>query len=120
MGWTKRSFRNCYDSQSSHLIAIGLYGQKIIDSCTYCKVCNICVQARIKNLMPKKPYCVKNWKGPSKSMESSAILKICTQAPLRGYHVGVIISGNDTTIHARLKHQKSKHKKDKEKLPVSC
>ena len=52
MGQQKRSSGDCYDSQSGHSYAIGLYGQKIIDPCTYCKVCNICEQARIKNLTP--------------------------------------------------------------------
>ena len=84
MGWQKRSSGNCYDSQSGHSYGIGLYRRKIIDSCTYCKVYNICEQARIKNLTPKKHYCTKNWEGPSKSMESSAIVEICARAPLRG------------------------------------
>ena len=118
MGWSKRLSGNSYDSQSGHSYAIGLYGQKIIDFCTYCKVCNICEQAKIKNLMHKKHYCAKNWEGPSNSMEASTILKICAQAPLKGYQVGVI-SDDDTTMCAHLKHKKSNHKKDKGKLPVS-
>ena len=118
MGWSKRLSGNSYDSHSGHSYAIGLYGRKIIDSCTYCKVCNVCKQARIKNLTPKKHYCAKNWEGTSKSMEASAILKICAQAPLKGYHVGVIISDDDTTMRAHLKHKKRNHKRDKGKLPV--
>ena len=119
MGWTKRSSGNGYNSQSDHSNAIGLYGRKIIDSCTYCKVCNICEQARVKNITPKKHYCAKNWEGTSQSMESSAILEICKEAPSKGYHVGVIISDDDTTIRAHLKHKKAHHKMDKGKLPVS-
>ena len=46
-------FGNSYDSQSDHSCTIGHYGQKIIDSCTYCKVCNICEQAKIKNKAQK-------------------------------------------------------------------
>ena len=60
MGWQKKSSGNCYDSQSGHSYAIGLYRRKIIDSCTYCKVCKICDQARIKNLTPQKHHCAKN------------------------------------------------------------
>ena len=100
-------------------IQYDFYGRKIIDSCAYCKVCNICKQARIKNLTPKKHYCTKNWEGASKSMKSSVILEICVRAPSRGYHVGVIISDDDTTMRAHLKHKKTNSKFDKGKLEVS-
>ena len=45
--------------------------------------------------------------------------KICARAPLKGYHTGVIISDNDTTMHVHLKHKKINHKKDKGKKQVS-
>ena len=107
MGWQKKSCGNSYNSQSGHSYEIGLYGQKIIDSCTYCKVCSIYEQAITKNLMPKKHYCAKNWDWPSKSMESPAILEICARAPSNGYHVRVIISDDDTTMRVHLKHKKT-------------
>ena len=46
MGWSKKSSGNSYDFQSGHSYEIGLYGRKIIDFCTHCKVCNLCEQAR--------------------------------------------------------------------------
>ena len=118
MGWTKWSSRNCYDFQSGHLYAIGLYGRKIIDPGTHCKDCNIWEQLRLKKLTQKKYCCAKKWEGPSKSMESSAILNIYTRVTLKGYHIGVIVSDNDTTIRAHLKNEKISHLKDKRKVLV--
>ena len=46
------------------------------------------------------------------------MIKTCTKAPLKGYHIGVITSNDDTTICANLMHKKSTYKKDKPKLPI--
>ena len=119
MGQQKRSSGNCYDSQRGHSYAIGLYGRKIIDSYTYCKVCNICEQARIKNLTPNKHCCAKNWEGLSTSMDSSAILEICARAPSRGYHIDVVISDDDTTMRAHMKHKKRNLKSNERKVEVN-
>lgn len=70
-------------------------------------------------MTPRQHECAKNFEGASKSMESSAILALCIDAPKKGYYIGAIVSDDDTNMRAHLKHKKTSLKSDKGKLPVS-
>ena len=45
---------------------------------------------------------------------------MCVDAPNDGYYITVIVSDDDTNMHAHLKHKKIHLASDKGKLPVTC
>ena len=118
MGWSKRSSGRKYDSPSGHGYIIGQETGQIIGSHLFCKECRVCNIAALKKESPRKYVCMKNYEGASKSMESDAILKLCIDAPKKGYYIGTIISDDDTNMRAHLKHATSDYT-SKGKLPVS-
>ena len=57
------------------------------------------------NTPVSKHKCPKNYEGPSKSMEVQAILELTIEAWESGiYAIGTIVSDDDTTMKAQLKH----------------
>ena len=67
-----------------------------------------------KNAWPHD--CIKNYGGSSKGMESAACLEIAVNAPGKGFVLAVIVSDDDTTMRAHLKHPHVGDKKGK--LPL--
>ena len=105
MGWNKRSSGHKYDSSSGHGFLVGGRNKKIIGFKVLSKHCNECNALERKNL-PNTPHeCSKNHVGTSKSMETEAIFRLVTEAYFdRCFCVGVIISDDDSTMKANLKH----------------
>ena len=52
----------------------------------------------------KKHECIKNFDGSAKSMEPAAILKMVVEGPRKGYVVDWIVSDDDSTMRAHLRH----------------
>ena len=105
MGWSKRSSGTRYDSKLGHAFLVGALSKKIIGLRVLSKECGKCKMAQRMNTPVSKHKCPKNYEGPSKSMEVQAILELTIEAWESGiYAIGTIVSDDDTTMKAQLKH----------------
>ena len=111
MGWQKRSSGKTYNSPSGHGMMIGCQTSKIIDAIILSKKCNICSTST--NNPPPPHTCPKNYDGSSKGMEAEGSLCLCIRAFERRYQIGIIVSDDNSTMRAVLKHShREKEKKD--------
>ena len=128
MGWQKRAAGRSYNSPSGVLHAVGGQTGKIVSSYLYRNNCCKCqqldnlVQKRIQAIESEKKdedkitelteeinelekhECLKNFTGPSKSMETDAIVQLIKQAPeqLKCY-VRTICLDDDTITRSHIK-----------------
>ena len=110
MGWQKRSSGRTYNSISGHGMMIGCQSNKIIDAIILSKKCNICSTTGPN---PPPHTCPKNYDSSSKGMEAEGSLRLCRRARERRYNIGIIVSDDDSTMRAVLKHShKDKQEKD--------
>ena len=124
MGWIKSGSGGRYDSKSGHAFMFGGTNKEIIGMVLYTKGCRKCAVAEKRGVMSIAHSCAKNFEGSSKSMEAEAILQMVVDAfNNRGFIVSVIVSDDDSTMKACLKHRKLKadgkqYKSDKGRLDV--
>ena len=105
MGWNKRSSGHKYDSISGHGFVMGGLTKKIMNHRCLSKCCSICYYADTNKVEPPTHECPKNHDGSSKSMETEAIFRMVLQARYeQGYTIGTIISDDDSSMKANLKH----------------
>ena len=105
MGWQKRSYRRRYDSSSGHAFIIGERSKGIIGMVLYSKACRKCYAVEKRREDSEEHEFPKNFKGSSKSMEASAILKMVEDAFYNCFFIiDVIVSDDDSTMRAVLKH----------------
>ena len=81
---------------------MGAQTGKIIDAVILSLKCAICNQYNNQNVPLHK--CSKNFEGSSKSMEAEGALQLCIKAHNRSYNIGVIVSDDDSTMRAVLRH----------------
>ena len=110
MGWQKRSSGRTYNSVSGHGMMIGCRSSKVIDAVVLSKRCNICSTPILEALSPH--ICPKNYEGSSKGMEAEGSLRLCVRARERKYAIGIIVSDDDSTMRAVLKHSHKAKEKD--------
>ena len=90
---------------------IGCKFSKIIDAVILSKKCKICSSHKEEDPPPHE--CPKNYDGSSKGMEAEGSLRLCKKAQERRYSIGIIVSDDDSTMWAVLKHShKEKEEKD--------
>ena len=116
MGWQKKGTGHTYDSNSGHAYYIGVRSGKVVAMIVYSKKCTTC---DIALAMGEEPMdhddCVRNYKtGSSKAMEATAALELIINLDGQGISVEFIVSDDDSTMRAHLKHIGS----DKGKLPI--
>ena len=105
MSWQKISSGRRYDSSSGHAFIIGGISTGIIVMVLYYKSCRNCDAAEKRGEEAEEHECPNNFEGSSKSMEASAILKMVEDAFYnRFFIVDVIVSNDDSTMRAVLKH----------------
>ena len=105
MGWQKRSSGRRYDSSSGHAFIIGERRKGIIRMVLYSKACQKCDAEDKRGEEAEEHEHPKNFEGISKSMEASAIMKMIEDAFLnRFFVIDVIVSGDDRTMQAVIKH----------------
>ena len=105
MGWSKRSSGTRYDSKSGHAFVIGALSKKVVGMRVLSKECTLCKIAQQNTKPVVKHECPANYVGSSKSMEVQAIYEMVLQAwKSNVYYIGTIVSDNDTTMKAQLKH----------------
>ena len=122
MGWNKRSSGNRFDSLSGFAFLIGCKSKKIIAAQISSKKCNICAKCFAKGEpVPEDHKCPRNHEGSSKSMEADAALQLIKKI-FREYagriYVKVIVSDDDSTMKAILKHEGPTSKKGKLPLEI--
>ena len=99
MGWQKRSSDRRYDSSSGHAFIISGRSKGIIGMVLYSKACRKCDAAEKRGEEAEEHECPKNFKGRSKIMEASAILKMVEDALYnRFFIVDVIVSDDESTM----------------------
>jgi len=104
MGWNKRSSGHKYDSISGHGFVMGGINKKILNHKCQSKCCSLCDKEENKTEVPPHE-CPKNHNGSSKSMESEAIFQMAKEGFYdQGYSISTIISDDDSTMKANLKH----------------
>ena len=109
MGWQQRSSGHKYASNSGHGFIIGGLSRKVVGMVVFSKLCSTCAQAEKVGGSPPTHECVKNFDGSSKSMEAEGIVQLVTEAfNTRNFIVHVIISDDDSTMRAHLKHPRLK------------
>ena len=105
MGWQKRSSGRRYDSSTRHAFIIGARSKGIIGMVLYSKACRKCDAAEKRREEAEEHEFPKNFKGSSKSMEASEILKMVEDAFYnRFFIIDVIVINNDSTMQTLLKH----------------
>ena len=105
IGWQKRSFGGRYDSSCGHAFIIGERSKGIIGMVLYSKAFRKCDAVEKRREEAEEHECPKNFEGSSKSMEASAILKMVEDAFYnRFFIIDVIVSDDDSTMRAVLKH----------------
>ena len=117
MGWQKKGTGHTYDSNSGHAYYIGVRSGKVVAMIVYSKKCTTC---DIALAMGEEPMdhedCVRNYKtGSSKAMEATAALELIITLDGQGIGVEFIVSDDDSTMRAHLKHIGN----DKGKLPIN-
>ena len=126
MAWQKRAAGHSYNSPSGVLHAIGGYSGKIIHSFIYHNKFNLCalqedlarhlqssddiedrdqiieIKAKMKN--NENHDCLKKFSGPSKSMETCAIVELIKMAPEQlGAYIRIICMDDDTITRSHIK-----------------
>ena len=105
MGWQKRSSGRRYDSSRGHAFIIGARSKGVIGMVLYSKACRKFDSAENRREEAEEHECPKNFGGSLKSMENSAILKMLEDAfNNRFFTIDTIVSNNDSTMRAVLKH----------------
>ena len=105
MGWNKRSSGHKYDSISGHGFVLGGINKKILNHRCLSKCCRICDKVEHTNELMTPHECPKNHNGSSKSMETEAIFRMVKEGFYQqGYSISTIISDDDSTMKANLKH----------------
>ena len=105
MGWQKRSSRRRYDSSSGHAFIIGASSKGIIVMVLYSQACRKCDVAEKRREEAEEHECPKNFEGSSKIIEASTILNMVEDALYnRFFIIDVIVSDDDSTMRAVLKH----------------
>ena len=117
MGWQKKGTCHTYDSNSGHTYYIGVWSGKVVTMIVYSKKYTTC---DIALAMGEEPMdhedCVRNYKtGSSKTMEATAALELIITLDGQGIGVEFIVSDDDSTMRAHLKHIGN----DKGKLPIN-
>ena len=114
MGWQRKGTGHTYDSNSGHAYYIGVRCGKVLRYHVYSKKCHRC-----KILMDlgedgvDHDDCPCNYlTGSSKAMEASAALELLLQLYALGVEIEFIVSDDDSTMRAHLKHI-SAHQKGK-------
>ena len=107
MGWNKRSSGHRYDSLSGHAFLISYHCRQVIATKVTSKKCNTCAKMGegIENFKPHQ--CPLNHDGSSKGMEAEAALEIVCEMNEKHdgkIYVKGIVSDDDTTMKAYLKH----------------
>ena len=105
MGWQKRSSARIYDSSRGHAFIISGRIKGIIVMVLYCKACRKCDAEKDRREETEERYFPKNFEVSSKSMDASDIMKMLEDAFYnRLFIIEVIISDDDSTMKAVLKH----------------
>ena len=105
MGCQKRSSGRIYDCSIGHSLIIGGRIKEIIGTVLYSKACQKCDAAKKRGEESEEHKCPKNFEGSSKSMEASTILNMVEDAFYnRFFIIDVIVSNDDSTMRAVLKH----------------
>ena len=99
MGWQKRSSGRRYDSSSGHAFIIGARSKGIIVMVLYSNAFRNCDAAENRREELEEHECPKNFEGSSKSMETSAIMKMAEDAFYnRFFIIDVIVRNDDSTM----------------------
>ena len=116
MGWQKKGTGHTYDSNSGHAYYIGVRCQKVVCMVVYSKKCTVCDIAIAMGEEPMEHEdCVRNYRtGSSKAMEATAALELILDLHSKRVGVEFIVSDDDSTMRAHLRHIGS----DKGKLPL--
>ena len=118
MGWPTKGSGKSYNSHTGFGHQIGCYTSKVLNSIILCRYCKTCERAKQTNIKAREHDCIKNWDASSKAMEPHGILDlVCNSATDRGYVTDWIVSDDDTSMRAILKHKKTDSDTDKGKLP---
>ena len=105
MVWQKRSYGRRYDSSSGHAFIIGARSKGVIGMVIYSKACRKYDSAEKRGEEAEEHEFPNKFKGSSKSMEASVILKMLEDAFCdRFFIVDAIVSDDDRTMRAVLKH----------------
>ena len=105
MGWQKRSSGRRYDSSNRHAFIIGARRKGIIGMVIYSKACQKCDAAEKIREEAEEHECPNNFEGSLKIMEASTIRKMVEDAFYnRFFIIDVIVSNNDSTMRAVIKH----------------
>ena len=110
MGWSKRSSGNRFDSLSAHAFLIGCKCRKIIAAQIASKKCRICQKAIKKGEPADFHDCPLNHEGSSKAMEADGLLEILKRLHKEyegKVYMESIVSDDDTTMKAIIRHQSS-------------
>ena len=114
MGWSKRSSGNRFDSISGHAFLIGCMCKKVLATQIASKKCSFCDKAAAKG-DPIEPHdCTLNHEGSSKAMEADGLLQILTRLHEKHdgkVHIKAVVSDDDTTMKAVVRHESSVAKK---------
>ena len=118
MGWPTKGSGKSYNSHTGFGHQIGCYTSMVLYSVILSRHCRTCEIAKVLNIAPRKHVCIKNWDASSKSMEPYGILHlVSTSAEERGFVADWIVSDDDSSMRAIVKHKKSELLSDKGKLP---
>ena len=99
MVWQNISFGRRYKSSGRHVFIIGARSKGIIVMVLYSKAYRKCDSAIKIGDEAEEHECPKNFEGSSKSMESSAILKMVEDAFYNLFFIiDVIVSDNGSTM----------------------
>ena len=116
MAWCTKGSGRSYNSNCGYSRLVGGHSKKVIDSVIFCRVCRICKVAERMGKKAQPHDCIKNYDGSLKGMESAACLEMAVNAPKHKYVLAVIVSDDDSTMRAHLKHPHVGEKKGK--LPL--
>ena len=115
MGWQKKGLGHTYDSISGHAFMSGARARKMLACMICCKLCSVCTVAEKVGKEPEEHECCKNYKGSSKGMEAFAALELVKKAYFdRGFIVGFIVAGDDSSMKALLHHSYEERQAHKE------
>ena len=116
MGWQKKGTGHTYDSNSGHAYYIGVRAGNVVAMVVYSKKCTICDIAIAMGEEPMEHEdCVRNYRtGSSKAMEATAALELILMLHGKGISVEHIVSDDDSTMRAHLRHIGN----EKGKLPL--
>ena len=106
MGWQKKGNGHTYDSNSGHAYFIGCRSGKVVRMLVYSKKCTKCdIAIAMGEEAMEHENCPRNYRtGSSKAMEASAAFDMVLQLHDLGIGIEYIISDDDSTMRAHLKH----------------